>query len=205
MKCLTMQIDRHFISGNGMTPGMIYIHDHRPKVPKDGITVPAESRILRLDDNMLVNVTSELIRIGLGNGDVRFEGGRITILRASVRLGKDGFFELIPEHASDKEGALVFFDIGSGGYSCVEFTTEPYASIASGITDYVPFIGFDTVLLAAMKPGSTVVARRHSKRWILFGESVVRETLSYHFDGKTLSLQDPSRSQAALHFSHRGK
>lgn len=190
MKCLTMQIDRHFISGYGMAPGMIYIRDHRPKTPTDGITVPAETRTLYLDENMLVNVTSELIRIGLGNGDVKFEGGRITILRASVRLGKDGFFELIPEHASDKEGALVFFDIGSGGYACVEFTTEPFASIASGITEYVPFIGFDTVLLAAMKPGSTVVARRHSKRWILFGESVVRETLSYHFDGKTLSLKD---------------
>lgn len=194
MKCLTMQIDRQFISGYGMAPGMIYVKDHRPKSPIDGITVHAETRFLQLDENMIVNVTSELIRIGLGNGDVKFEGGRIIILRASVRLGNDGFFELIPEHANDKEGALVFFDIGSGGYSCVEFTTEPFASIASGITEYVPFVGFNTVVLVAMKPGSSVLARRHSKRWIFFGDSVVRETLSYHFDGKTLSLQDsPSK------------
>jgi hypothetical protein len=185
-----MKVDRQFISGYGMAPGMIYIKEHRPSTPTEGITVHAETRVLRLDDNMIVNVTSELIRVGLGNGDVKFEGGRITILRASVRLGSDGFFELIPEYANDKEGALVFFDIGSGGYSCVEFSTEPFATIASGVTDYVPFIGFDTVLLVAMKPGSSVLARRHSKRWIFFGESVVRETLSYHFDGKTLSLQN---------------
>jgi len=186
-----MQIDRQLISGLGlMTPGMVYVKDHRPKQPTDGITIHAESRVLRLDENMIVNVTSELIRIGLGDGSVKFENSRITILRASVRLGRDGFFELIPEQANDKEGALCFFDVGSGGYSSVEYATRQLESIASGITNYMPFVGFDTVALVAMKPGSSVQAIRRSKRWIFFGERVVRETLSYHFDGKRLSLQN---------------
>ncbi len=194
MKCLTMQIDRQFISSLGMAPGMIYVKDHRPSQPTGGISINAETRVIRLDESMIVNVTSELVRIGLGNGDVQFDGGRMLILRASVRLGRDGFFELIPERADDKAGALVFFDVGSGGYSTVEYTVNAFESIATGVTNYMPFVGYDTVMLAAMKPGSNVLARRWSKRWIFFGERVLQETLSYHFDGNTLSLQDlPSK------------
>jgi hypothetical protein len=185
-----MQIEREFISSLGMTPGMIYIKDHRPSQPTEGISNDAENRVIRLDESMIVNVTSELVRIGLGNGDVQFDGHRMLILRTSVRLGRDGFFELIPERADDKDGALVFFDVGSGGYGTVEYLTNKFESVASGVTNYMPFFGYETTILAALKPGSYVLARRHSKRWWFFGERVLKETLSYHFDGRTLSLQD---------------
>lgn len=192
MKCLTMQIDRQLISGLGMAPGMVYVKDHCPNHSQDGISVHAELRALYLDAGMKVNVTTELIRIGLGNGDVKFEGNRITILRASVQLGRDGYFELIPERANDKEGALCLFDLGSGGYSSVEYSADKFEVIARGITEYVPFVGYASVALIAMKPGSVVQAQRFSKRWLVFGENVLRENLSYFFDGNKLSLQNPS-------------
>ncbi len=189
MKCLTMQIERQFVSSLSMTPGIIYVKDHRPSQPTEGISVYGQNRVIRLDESMIVNVTSELVRIGLGNGDVRIEGHRMLILRASVQLGRDGYFELIPERTDDKDGALVFFDVGSGGYGTVEYLTNRFESIATGITNFMPFFGWETKILAAMKPGSNVLAHRHSKRWVLFGERVLKETLSYHFDGRSLSLQ----------------
>lgn len=190
MKCLTMQVDRQFVSGMGITPGMIYIKDHRPSTPIEGIAIPSETRKLRLDEDNLVNVSSELIRTGLGNGHVRFEGNMLIVLRASIRVGKDGFFELVPERLDDTSGALAYFDVGSGGYSTVEYITDPLETIARGIPAYLPLVGNDSVILTALKPGSYVLVRRSSKRWIFFGESIVKESLSYHFDGKTLSLQD---------------
>lgn len=192
MKCLSMQVERQFISALGTAPGMVYVKDHCPNQSQDGISVHAELRALYLDADMKVNVTTELIRIGLGNGDVKFEGNRIVILRASVRLGRDGFFELIPESANDKDGALCLFDLGSGGYSSVEYSADKFEIIARGVTDYVPFVGGASIALVAMKPGSVVQAQRFSKRWLVFGENVLRETLSYFFDGKSLSLQNPS-------------
>lgn len=193
MKCFSMQIDRQLISDFGIMPGvsgMVYVKNHRPDTPSEGIVVPAESRELYLDDSMKVNITPQLLRIGLGNGDVTFERGRLTILRASVRLGSDGYFELIPELPSDKEGALCFFDVGSGGYNSVEYVAGKYDVLARGVTNSMPFIGYDTVALVALKPGSYVHAQRYGKRWMVFGESVLRETLSYFFDGKTLSLKN---------------
>lgn len=195
MKCLTMQIDRQLISGLGMTPGMLYVKDHCPKRSVNGITVHAEVRALYLDATMKVNITSELLRIGLGNGDVKFEGNRITILRASVRLGRDGYFELIPETPNDKDGAICLFDLGAGGYSTVEYAAEKFELIARGMTDCVPFVGYASVALVAMQPGSYLQAQRYSKRWLVFGENVLRETLSYFFDGNELSLQNPPASR----------
>jgi hypothetical protein len=190
MKCLTMQVDRQLISNLGLSPGMVYVKDHRPSQPTEGILFNAKDRVIRLDENMIVNVTPHLIQLGLVNGDVRFDGFRMLILRASVRLGRDGFFELIPERAEDINGALVFFDVGCGGYSTVEYQTQSLNIIATGVISSMPFIGYETVVLTAMKPGNTVVVRRSSKRWIFFGERVVKETLSYYFDGNMLSLQN---------------
>jgi hypothetical protein len=189
MKCLTMQVDRQLISSLGLSPGMIYVKDHRPSQPTEGILFNAEDRVIRLDENMIVNVTPHLIQLGLLSGDVRSDGSRMLILRASVRLGRDGFFELIPERVEDMNGALVFFDVGCGGYSTVDYETQSLNKIATGVPNSIPFIGYEAVALTALKPGSTVVAKRFSKRWIVSGESVLKETLSYYFDGNTLSLQ----------------
>jgi hypothetical protein len=192
MKCLSMQVERLFMSGYGMTPGMFYVKEHCPQQAVDGITMPAETRQLRLGAHMLVNISPELLQVGFSNGAVAFDRNNIVIHRASVRLGKDGFFELIPERENDKDGALCFFDVGTGGYSCVEYATDKHEVIARGVTESLPFVGYETVALVAMQPGSSVQANRYAKRWLIFGESILRETLSYLFDGKTLSLQNPT-------------
>lgn len=195
MKCLSMQVERLFMSGYGMTPGMFYVKEHCPQQAVGGITVPAETRELCLGARMKVTLSTELLRVGFSNGSVAFERNNIVVHRASVRLGKDGYFELIPERENDKDGALCFFDVGSGGYSCIEYATDKHEVIARGVTDSLPLVGYETVALVAMQPGSTVQANRYAKRWVFFGESVLRETLSYIFDGNKLSLQNPRPSR----------
>lgn len=189
MKCLTIQIDRVFMS-SPVSPGMmLYVKNHSPSEATDGISIHTSSRVIRLDAEMIVNVSPDLIHFGLISGDVVIEGERLRILRASVRLGPDGFFELIPQHENDKDEALVFFDVGSGGYNSVEYVASPFNAIASGVTNCLPFFGMEMVLLAALKPGSHVLVNRYSPRWFIFGKDVLREQLVYKFDGNALKLQ----------------
>ncbi|HEY9678364.1 MAG TPA: hypothetical protein V6C76_10165 [Drouetiella sp.] len=189
MKCLTMQVDRRFVTSYGMMPGMIYVQDHDPSRADAGISVDAEEPVLRLGDTQ-VNVSRALLRQGLANGDVTMWQYRLFIHRASIQLGRDGYFELIPERADDKDGALVYFDVGSGIHATVEYETKPFESIATGAINSLPWIGHETVMLAALKPGSTVKAHRYTKRRIFWGDLVRKQTLAYTFDGKWLQMRD---------------
>lgn len=190
MKCLSLNVKRDFIPGVYMSPGFFVVNDHYPTTAEVGISVPIVDRTIRMDRNLIVRVNDALLNPALNA--VRYERDCLVVLRASVRLGEDGFFEFIPERADDKDGAIVFFDVGSGEHSIVRYSTKPFEAIATGVSDLSLFFGYEETLLVAMAPGSCVYIHRLEKQWIFFGKEQLQEVLTYRWDGQQLVLANVS-------------
>jgi hypothetical protein len=148
-----------------------------------------------MDGGTIVRINKALLDPALGAVRSDDDDDQLVVLRASVQLGSDGFFELIPERGDDKNGAIVFVDIGAGAHSIVRYTTNGFERIATGGAEFFPFSGYQETLLAALAPFSCVKVNRYQKRWIFFGKEELKEVLTYRFDGRKLVLTNLSPSR----------
>lgn len=179
MKCLTVQAERVFHSGV-MTPGFFTVPNPYPP-STDGIAVNPESRTIVLDSRMLIRVDPTLLAASPLD-----DRGMGKVLRATVVLGADGYFTLIPEQTGDEEGVLALFDVGFAPGQLVVYEAKPGAKIASGMVGDL-FSGDEEVALFMLKPGDQVAAVRSERKYIFFGRFEPLEKALYSFDGAAIT------------------
>jgi hypothetical protein len=82
---------------------------------EDGVCASSADLTIHMNSGAIVRVNGALIYPALDPalGAVRYEGDYFVVTRASLQLGTDGSFELVPERDDDTHGEIVFVDVAA--------------------------------------------------------------------------------------------
>lgn len=177
--------------GNNNLPN----HAHYPR-PTLGLDLDPTDRSFEVGWTQRIPVSPELLELRPESKAIERDGRRVTLLRASVERSDSGAVRFVPERADDKEGAIVYLDVGAGKYLNVHFTNLDTALRKDQILARVRiddrFGTYDEKLLVQLKPFEPIVAVRSDRRFWLWGQERVRETLKIRFDGRDLFYDTPA-------------
>lgn len=163
--------------------------------PRAGIDLDPTDRCVVVGWTVRVPVSQALLDQPPSSGAIERDGRRVTVLRASVNKDAAGTMQLVPERTDDREGAIVLLDVGAGRYLNLRYQNLDKQLRPDQIVARVKIADSfgiqDEKLLVQVKPWEPLVAVRSDKRWWLWGQERVRETLNIRFDGRSLFYDTP--------------
>lgn len=196
MRCATLAIRREFVPGMDTVPGMFLAS--KDAFLTEGIDVDIDELAIKLDGNTRVGINSR--RFATDRSAFHQEGRKLSILKATVATSPTGWLELVPAGDANRfsvvpqpqvgsdDGILLLLDLGKGGYTSVRYETAAGNVVARGFSNHALLPEPEEVLLAMLKPNSSIWALRCTKKWGWWGAETVRERLCVRFNGETVSV-----------------
>lgn len=183
MKCFTLKAKRDIIVAPSLHHPITYIAPELYPDASAGIAFSCKENEVEIAPGLKASLSPELIaecRHGNKVADC------LVVERASVEQAPDGSWLLVPEKPGDDKSALVFVDLGRGGYSSVRYEIGNRVYLR-GRRQSDALFGTEELALVSIPEGRPFSAFRSSRRWWCFGGEVVGEQLHLRFNGKDLS------------------
>ncbi len=167
---------------------------------RKGIDLDPVDRTVVIGNTVRIPVSRELLDLSPESKAIDRDGQRVTLLRASVERSDSGAVRLVPEKAEDREGAIVYLDIGTGKHTSLHFRNLEKQLRAEQVLARVRikqrFGNYDEKLLVRLRAFEPLSAIRTDRRFWVWGEERIRERLKIRYDGRSLFYDMPQNDEA---------
>lgn len=187
MKCFTLKADRELLHSSGFRTPITMVAPELYPEARQGFRVHRLARELELAPGLKAAISPELIAEAKPADD---NPNYVIIDRADIERSPSGTLTLLPDRdpSNDDEAALVYLDLGRGGYSSVRYEVGNRVFLRARQNADVAF-GTEELALVEIPRGRPFTAYRSSRPWYVLGSDVVGEQVHIKFDGKSVSCE----------------